>query len=164
MSVLSWSRQLYYADVLKNLLNITQGVYWPASLALSTGPQQWGLTNTAANPAYATPAPRKMTATGVTRQTVSHTDSKRDAQTGGQTDKQRLPDNCDDVSRNFAGLKRGRPGRGTCYSSGTASFITVSQQNLKNYIYLQDADLKRPPFFEPFFISLHRQKSQAGKT
>lgn len=159
MSVLSWPRQLYYADVLKNLLNITQGVYWPASLALSTGPQQHGLTNTATNP---TPAPRKMTATGVTRQTVSHTDSKRDAQTGGQTDKQTLPDNCDDVSRNFAGLKWGRAGS-RCHSSGTASFITASQRNLKNYIYLQDADFKRPPFFEPIFISSKRQKNQAGK-
>lgn len=74
------------------------------------------------------------------------TDSQRDAETGGQTE--RLPDNCDDVSRNFA-RQRERT-RGRCLSSATVSFITVSQWNLKNYIYLQDADFKQSPFFGPF--------------
>lgn len=89
-----WSKQPYYADVLKNLWNITQAVYWPASLKLSTGPQQGCLKNKDAT----SRAPFRQKTTTKNFQTEQT-----------QSEKSLFADNCDDVSRIFVAQQQQVP-------------------------------------------------------
>lgn len=86
------------------------------------------------------------------------TDSQRDAQTGGQTE--RLPDNCDDVSRNFASLKRERENlRQVPQFSDSVIYHSFSVELEKLYLFA-GRWFQTVALFRAFFISLNWQKKR----